>query len=514
MRTVRTNRVEFDSSKQIREDADSIIVPTILTRESILPFADGRGYRSAKELQDAAWTLEGAWVVALSHISTVFVTNRVDIRGKVENVKFEPKINGIIGDTRFLKANCDQAFLEGVKKGELKDVSVAYFCEDVFTPGKFGDEPYDFLQQNFMFGHVAAGVPEGRCPSPFCGMAVDSLFAKHGDPEVTENYVRIRVRDPNLFVDGSFRTIILSADQGIHAIIGKLKSDPQGSTVIQNYMFEVAKDWTMEKAQAWVKEHKDSVEAMSLEGIKKKLKDLENQRTTIMEKLYPKSQLSEEEQQKLREELTVLDAETKAYIEFLAEKLSMIIESGTAGSAIQAQPKDVVARAKNHFNLSDEQWNALSEEEKQKYMSQLPPVGSQRQNAKDAEWTTEYVNDLSDSCFAYVEEGEKDADGKTVPRSKRHLPFKNADGSIDHDHLVNALARVKQSATMPEGGKRAAIEKLCGAVRSWNREHEEAKIESEVCGTEDSACSRLDPYEELARSRRYFHSNMSLFGAE
>lgn len=382
MRTIRLSKVEFDSSKQIREDADSVIVPTILTRESILPFADGRGYRSAKELQDAVWTLEGAWVVALSHISTVFVTNRADIRGKVEAVKFSPKINGIIGDIRFLKANCDQPFLEAIKKGELKDVSVAYFCEDVFTPGKFIDEPYDFAQQNFMFGHVAAGVPEGRCPSPFCGMAVDSLFAKHGDPEVTENYVRIRVRDPNLFVDGSFRTIVLSADQGIHAIVGKLKSDPQGSTVIQNYMFELAKGWTMEKAQAWVNQHKN--------------------------------------------------------------------------------------------------------------------------DAMDAEWTTQYINDLSDDCFAYIESGgSKDDQGKTIPRSLRHLPFKDKNGAIDHDHLVNALGRVKQSGTMPEGGKTAAVEKLCAAVRSWNKDHPDTKIESDVCGTagQDDSCV-LSPTVEVERSRR------------
>ncbi len=40
-----------------------------------------------------------------------------------------------------------------------------------------------------------------------------------------------------------------------------------------------------------------------------------------MEKLYPKTQLTEEEQQKLRMELTVLDAEMSAYTKFLAEKL-------------------------------------------------------------------------------------------------------------------------------------------------------------------------------------------------
>jgi len=515
MRTFRTNKIEFDSVKKIVETDTEIIVPSIFTREGILPFEDGRGYRSAEELQKYGWTLEDAWLVVYDHIPTVFPTDPGQVRGKVKNVKFSSKINGLVGDSCFFKSLCDQSFQETLRKGKLKDVSVAYFSEDVMMPGKFGDEPYDFIQTKFFFGHLAAGVAEGRCPSPYCGMSVDSLLAKpHKDPEETEDFIHIPVRDSADFVDGSFRTINIDAGQGIKAVIGKLKSDPGGSTKVQKFIFDKSKDWTMEKAEAWVKEHKDSVESMNLEGIKKKLKDLENQRITIMEKLYPKSQLSEEEQQKLREELTVLDAETKAYVEFLAEKLSMIIESGA--SAIQAQPKDVVARAKNHFNLSDEEWNALSEEEKQKLISQLPPVGTQRQNAKDTEWTTEYVNNLADECFAYIEEGgKKDDEGKTVPRSLRHLEFKNAQGEIDHDHLTAALQALSGARTgkpLPYAEK--AKPKLCAAVRSWNREHEEAKIESEVCGTEDSACPRPDPYEELARSRRYFHSNMSLFGTE
>lgn len=277
MRTVRISRAELDSSRQIREDADSLIVPTIFTRESILPFFDGKAYRSAQELKDAAWTLEGAWIVAYNHIESVFLTNRKDICGKAENIKFCEKINGLIGDTRFFKAKCDQIFLNAIKDGKLKDVSVSYFCEDIFVPGEFAGENYDFMQRNFMFGHVAAGIQEGRCPSPFCGMAVDSLTVQvHQDPEVTENYVRIRVRDPGLFVEGSFRTIVLSASEGIHAIIGKLKSDPNGPTVIQNYMFELAKGWTMEKAQAWIQKNKDDkgkpAATVSLEssGVEKK----------------------------------------------------------------------------------------------------------------------------------------------------------------------------------------------------------------------------------------------------
>jgi hypothetical protein len=259
VKTIRAEIVKFDSTRQIREDQDALVVPAILTRESILPFGDGKGYRPAAELEAAAWTLEGAWVVAYDHILTVFPMSREDIRGKVENVKFDAGINGVRGDIRFLKGLCDKALLEGVRKGDLKDVSVAYFSEDNFTPGEFGGEPYDFVQRNFMFGHVAAGVPEGRCPSPFCGMNVDS-FKPHKDPEETENFIHIPIRDKGLFVDGNDRTITLSADEGIEAVVGKLKSDPEGKTHIQKYMFAKAKGWTMEKAQAWVAQHKDAMD--------------------------------------------------------------------------------------------------------------------------------------------------------------------------------------------------------------------------------------------------------------
>lgn len=391
MRMLRLSKTEFDSSKQIQEDASSVLVPSILTREAILPFEGKRGYRPAKELDAAAYTLEGAWVVALDHIQSLFVTNRGDIRGRIENVKFCDKINGIIGNIRFQKASCDKAFLDGVKNGSLKDVSVAYFCEENLTPGKFGDEPYDFTQTNFMFGHVAAGVPEGRCPSPFCGMAVDSIFAKRGDPEETAKFIHIPIRDKALFVQEMDRTITLSASEGIEAVIGKLQSDPSGPTHIQTYLFAKDKGWTMEKAQAWVTQHRN---------------------------------------------------------------------------------------------------DSISE---------------------DAVWSTRYIDDLPDSCFAYVEPGEKDAQGKTVPRSLRHLPFKSGDGTIDHDHLVNALARVSQAATLPYGGgKQAATKKLCAAVGSWNRDHPDSKIESSVCGTDSSGdscvCSVEAAAAEVERTRRLLSS--------
>lgn len=60
-------------------------------------------------------------------------------------------------------------------------------------------------------------------------------------------------------------------------------------------------------------------------------------------------------------------------------------------------------------------------------------------------WPTAMINDLPDSAFLWIEDGGKKVKGKTEPRSLRHFPVKDADGSIDGDHLRNALSRIPQS---------------------------------------------------------------------
>jgi len=66
--------------------------------------------------------------------------------------------------------------------------------------------------------------------------------------------------------------------------------------------------------------------------------------------------------------------------------------------------------------------------------------------AEKAKWTTAFINDLPDGSFLYVEGGgKKDRGGKTVPRSLRHFPYKDAAGKIDKPHLRNAIARIPQA---------------------------------------------------------------------
>jgi HK97 family phage prohead protease len=54
--------------------------------------------------------------------------------------------------------------------------------------------------------------------------------------------------------------------------------------------------------------------------------------------------------------------------------------------------------------------------------------------------STQSIDDLPDSDFAYIEPGgHKDSSGKTTPRSLRHFPIQDA------DHVRDALARAAQS---------------------------------------------------------------------
>src|SRR3989441_705781 len=63
-----------------------------------------------------------------------------------------------------------------------------------------------------------------------------------------------------------------------------------------------------------------------------------------------------------------------------------------------------------------------------------------------ATWDAQYINDLPDSSFAVIEPGgKKDQDGKTTPRSLRHLPYRDKDGAVDLPHLRAALARLDQT---------------------------------------------------------------------
>jgi HK97 family phage prohead protease len=77
-------------------------------------------------------------------------------------------------------------------------------------------------------------------------------------PEETETHIHIRVRPPSAFEQNSFRTIDISAEKGIQAVIGHLIGET--TTTVQKYIFDKSKGWTMATAQAWVDKNKKDFE--------------------------------------------------------------------------------------------------------------------------------------------------------------------------------------------------------------------------------------------------------------
>ncbi len=99
-----------------------------------------------------------------------------------------------------------------------------------------------------------------------------------------------------------------------------------------------------------------------------------------------------------------------------------------------------------------------------------------------AVWDTAYVNDLPDSAFLYVEPGgTQDEQGKTVPRSLRHFPVRDASGALDMPHLRNAMSRIPQS-DLPQAAKDRATAKAQRMMDEANRSGPESEFE--VRGTD------------------------------
>lgn len=102
------------------------------------------------------------------------------------------------------------------------------------------------------------------------------------------------------------------------------------------------------------------------------------------------------------------------------------------------------------------------------------PIEDETKNIGE-EWTQEYINNLPDAAFAYVEPGgEYDGMGRTRPRSHRHFPYKNADGHFDEERVREALSRIPQ-ANIIEEAKQSSLAIIRRAAKTLGIEVESGK---------------------------------------
>ena len=182
-------------------------------------------------------------------------------------IKYNKNINhGIIEDIEFLNKQEDKKI--EMKKEENETIEkVEYYksYEDKLDELKKLEfsENYKNIAESFLalyelyLNKLLSKVYDG-----------DGIVLKPA-PDITENYIRVRIRNPKTIVEGSFRTIIISESQGIKAVVGKLKSDPQGPKHIQSVLFDKEK-WTPAEAMKWVEGHREDLKSLLAEDFKEK----------------------------------------------------------------------------------------------------------------------------------------------------------------------------------------------------------------------------------------------------
>jgi len=85
--------------------------------------------------------------------------------------------------------------------------------------------------------------------------------------EITDQYIRSGHRSPDEFEPNSLRTITLSENEGIKAVVGKPKGEEKMD--VQSYLFAISKGWTIEKAKAWFEKHKKNEAPLPIKVLEK-----------------------------------------------------------------------------------------------------------------------------------------------------------------------------------------------------------------------------------------------------
>ena len=185
-------KIGFDKialdSKIVFEDDKILTMSATIASEIVHEYEDGWAYKPADELEKMATTasrLLSRPVIILKHPQTAFVQTHDDVHGRVTDFKFHkdlidpktrrPNRRGVTANISWFKDVVPEDIIVEIKSGALRDDSIGFAFMQDKTPGEWNGQKFDYVQRNIFLDHVAAPIPLGRCPSPFCGIAVDSV---------------------------------------------------------------------------------------------------------------------------------------------------------------------------------------------------------------------------------------------------------------------------------------------------------------------------------------------------
>jgi hypothetical protein len=314
-------------------------------------------------------------------------------------------------------------------------------------------------------------------------------------------YIRSGHRNPNDFEPNSFRTIWISENEGIKAIIGK----PKGKETMEivSYLFLLEKGWTLEKAKEWFRKHNPNHEHLCcLMPILEKTMDtpLRISGVAITAGISRNFNIYlEEELMQFAPKLVgapvyiehvsaanavgkvtnaFWDQKTKAVwyeAEIYDEEVANKIRKGLIQHvSIAADYTNInIFNGKIPQGLHNAELSLVAvpgiPQANIQIMEKLHGNQTKSSSVWERVWTNQYIDNLPDSAFAvvYMENGKK----------IRKFPHHNASGAIDPPHLRNANARLTGSK-IPEEQKQKAMLHLASHKKQLGigMQPEEAKM--------------------------------------
>jgi hypothetical protein len=368
---------QFEDAAIIQDDDKLLVMRAVIASEIVQQYQDSRtgkpffAYKSADELEKAAWTADGRWVKVLAHPKSSSLDSVEDVNGKMMNPVFrkdlnDPKTNrpcrrGIQVDVAWFKDRTPKEVIDRARRMEIKDNSIGFTCFNDPTPGEFQGQHYDVVQRNIFIDHLAAPIEKGRCPSPYCGINVDSA-------EDLEKPV-ITVQDADLGISYVFDKAKFTDEQAKTWVAKRTVKDcpvctrmleagllTAGQRLYKQYgadILEVVEGHTLPpvEPQKILVNFRDVSDAMTPVQIDAKIQELHSQYDALRvkekafyetQKLEPSPQL-----QKLYQQMGDIDNEIKAFTELKAKK----IVEGNNDSAVADGKDDVIL--KNRQALKD-----------------------------------------------------------------------------------------------------------------------------------------------------------------
>ena len=268
----------LDAGKfEFREDDETLTVPAVITREDVYDYDGMLVYEPAEEIEMAAFTAQNAWIVE-NHPSEVILTKAEDIKGTVSKAIFEE--NRIKADLTFYKNRCSPQYLNDIKKGRIKSVSIGFFWEPEPRKGEFNGKHYDYVMRGIFIDHVAVGSWTGRCSYPLCGIGINGKL-KGANPYPNEHSCRLREPETLDIVGSGERK---HNGKTYRVIFGKPKGKPEAGSVEQAYRYPV-ETWSEAEARKHCQDHDGSFEPATREegGTLKGEKQEEGEREKLHE---------------------------------------------------------------------------------------------------------------------------------------------------------------------------------------------------------------------------------------